>query len=73
MQPGDLRRFKDNAGFPAAATENFAGMPFVVVTIVGRVPGRTSGRVDVLVGGKLKQSWGYPWVEQNSEALDETR
>lgn len=58
---------------PTAATENFAGEPFVVVTIVGRVPGRTSGRVDVLVGGKLKQGWGYPWVEQNSEALSEAR
>jgi len=70
MSPGDLRRFKDDARFPLAATENFTGQPFVVLTIVGRVPGRYSGRVDVIVGGKVKQGWGYPWVEHNSEPLE---
>jgi hypothetical protein len=73
MNRGDLRRFKDDAHFPAAASENFTGQPFVVLTIVGRVPGRTSGRVDVLVGGKVRQGWGYPWVEQNSEVISEAR
>jgi len=69
VKPGDLRRFKPDARFPLAATENFAGQPFVVLTIVGRVPGRTSGRVDVLVSGKVRQGWGYPWVLHNSEPL----
>ena len=70
MNPGDLRRFKDDAFFPAAASETFLGRTFMVVSIFKRVPGRTAGQVELLVDGKLVGPWGYPWVEQNSELLE---
>ena len=72
MKPGDLRRFKDSAVFPAAASETFPGRTFLVLNIFDRVPGHRSGRVDLLVDGGIKKEWGYPWVEQNSEAISET-
>ena len=71
MKPGDLRRFKDSAFFPAAANKTFPGRTFVILSVFGRHPGRTAGRVEVLIDGKVLGPWGYPWVEQNSEALDE--
>lgn len=73
MQPGDLRRFKDSAVFPLAAHETFAGRTFVVLSVFGRFPARYAGRVEVLIDGKVLGPWGYPWVEQNSESLDEAR
>jgi len=69
MNLGDLRRFKDSAIFPAAANKTFPGQPFVVLSVFGRVPGHRAGRVEVLLDGKVLGPWGYPWVEQNSEAL----
>jgi len=71
MKPGDLRRFKDDAVFPAAAIENFAGRTFVILSVFGRHPGRMAGRVEVLLDGKVLGPWGYPWVEQNSETISE--
>ena len=71
MKPGDLRRFKDNVVFPLAATQSFAGRTFLVLGIIDRVPGRRAGRVELLVEGGIQKGWGYPWVEQNSEALSE--
>jgi hypothetical protein len=73
MQPGDLRRFKPDARFPLAAHETFAGLPFVILSVFGHHPGRTAGRVEVLIDGKVLGPWGYPWVEQNSEVLDAAR
>ena len=71
MKPGDLRRFKDSAVFPLAAAKTFPGRTFVILGIFDRHPGRTAGRVEVLLDGKVLGPWGYPWVEQNSEALNE--
>ena len=70
MRPGELRRFKDDAHFPRGAPERFTGLPFVVLNIFGHQPGRYSGRVEVLVGGKVLGPWGYPWVLHNSEPLE---
>jgi hypothetical protein len=73
VKPGDLRRFKDSAVFPPAASRTFPGRTFVILSVFGRVPGYHSGRVEVLIDGVVAGPWGYPWVEQNSEALDAAR
>ena len=70
MKPGDLRRFKDDAVFPAAAHKTFPNRTFMVLNVDGRHPGRMAGRVEVLLDGKVLGPWGYPWVEQNSENLE---
>ena len=70
MKPGDLRRFKDDAVFPAAAHKTFPSRTFMILSVFGRVPGKRAGRVDLLVDGEVKKEWGYPWVEQNSEPLE---
>ena len=70
MKPGDLRRFKDSAVVPAAASETFPSRTFVILSVFGRHPGRMAGRVEVLLDGKVLGPWGYPWVEQNSETLE---
>lgn len=71
MRPGDLRRFKDSAVFPLAAAKTFPGRTFLVLGIIDRVPGKRSGRVELLIDGGIQKGWGYPWVEQNSEVLNE--
>jgi hypothetical protein len=70
MKAGDLRRFKDSAVFPAAASETFPCRTFLVLNIFDRVPGKFSGRVEVLLDGKVLGPWGYAWVEQSSELLE---
>ena len=70
MKSGDLRQFKDNAVFPAAAHQTFPSRTFMILNVDGRVPGHTAGRVEVLLDGKVLGPWGYPWVEQNSELLE---
>lgn len=65
MKPGELRRFKDDAVFPAAAHQTFPSRTFVILSVFGR-----PGRVEVLLDGKVLGPWGYPWVEQNSELLE---
>ena len=71
MKPGDLRRFKEDTVFPLASTQTFPGRTFLVLGIIDRVPGKRAGRVDVLIDGSVQKGWGYPWVEQNSEVLNE--
>ena len=71
MNPGDLRRFKEDTVFPLAAAKTFPGRTFLVLGIIDRVPGKRSGRVELLIDGGIQKGWGYPWVEQNSEALSE--
>ena len=70
MKRGDLRRFKDDAVFPAAAHKTFPGRTFMVLNVDGRVPGRFSGCVEVLLDSKVLGPWGYAWVEQSSEPLE---
>lgn len=71
MNPGDLRRFKEDVVFPLAAAKTFPGRTFLVLGIIDRVPGKRSGRVELLIDGGIQKGWGCPWVEQNSEALSE--
>ena len=70
MKAGDLRRFKDDAVFPAAAHQTFPSRTFMVLNVDGRVPGKFSGRVEVLLDSKVLGPWGYAWVEQSSESLE---
>jgi hypothetical protein len=73
MKRGDLRRFRDDSAFSHADIHQFTGQTFLVLCIIDRVPGKTSGFVDILIDGGIQKSWGYPWVEQNSEAINEAR
>ena len=70
MKAGDLRRFKDDAVFPAAAHKTFPSRTFMIINVDGRVPGKFSGRVEVLLDSKVLGPWGYAWVEQSSEPLE---
>ena len=70
MKPGDLRRFKDDAVFPAAAHKTFPSRTFMVLNVEGRVPGKFSGRVEVFLDSKVLGPWGYAWVEHSSEPLE---
>ena len=70
MKPGDLRRFKDDAVFPAAAHKTFPSRTFMILNVEGRVPGKFSGRVEVLLDSKVLGPWGYAWVEHSSEPLE---
>ena len=66
MKPGDLRRF---GYFEALGADHLVGSVFMVLRVTG-VPGKARW-VDILVDGKIEPEWGYPWVEQNSEVLNE--
>ncbi len=66
MKAGDLRRFDY---FEALGADHLAGAVFMVLRVTG-VPGKARW-VDILVDGKIEPEWGYPWVEQNSEVLNE--
>ena len=66
MKPGDLRRF---GNFEALGADHLVGSIFMVLRVTG-VPGKAQW-VDIIVDGKIDTEWGYPWVEQNSEALNE--
>lgn len=76
MKPGDIRRFNDN--LDTIAVTHLEGCTFMILDVVERrqvfpdvsvVPGAMD--VNVLVGGKVEGPWGYPWVKENSEALNE--
>lgn len=66
MKAGDLRRF---GYFEAIGADHLVGSVFMVLRVTG-VPGKARW-VDILVDGKIEPEWGYPWVEQNSEVLNE--
>lgn len=66
MRPGDLRRF---GNFEAFGADHLVGSVFMVLQVTG-VPGKAQW-VDILVDGKIDTEWGYPWVEQNSEVINE--
>lgn len=66
MKAGDLRRF---GYFEALGADHLVGSVFMVLRVTG-VPGKARW-VDILVDGKIEPEWGYPWVEQNSEVLNE--
>ena len=70
MKPGELRRFKDDLIEPAHE-ENYGGHAFTVLKVDVAQPGPLL--VDILVDGRIEKEWGYLWVKENSEVLNEAR
>jgi hypothetical protein len=68
MQPGDLRRFKDSLTLTVPA--HFEGSTFMVLRVYPATE-RVRG-VDILLNGNWEEGLGYFWVEDNSEAVNET-
>jgi hypothetical protein len=68
MKKGDLRRFNGNLTIDAA--EFSSGDIFMVLDVFHR---RSSlpAEVTFLVNGKIMTGWGYPWVMNTSEAINE--
>ena len=75
MNPGDLRRFYESP-WPLHGESFKAGKIFMIVNVHAvDVLGGASPRlqwVDILLEGKLHNGLGFPWVQQNSETLNET-
>jgi hypothetical protein len=70
MQPGDLRRFKDNLGGTANDFQ-IGGKTFMVLEN-GRGRRRRRWRcVRLLMDGVVVGPLGIFWVEQNSEVISE--
>lgn len=67
MKPGDLRRFRGD--IEALGAVHLTGGTFMVLKVIKHRGG--SRRVDILVDGRVEESWGYPWVKENSEVLNE--
>ena len=67
MQPGDLRRFRE--GFRAVGAEHLRGRVFMVLEVITHGPGARTA--NILVGGAVLHGWGYPWVKENSETINE--
>lgn len=69
MKPGDLRQFVDSTIVLGTALDPGPGSTFIVLKVTPYKSGRT---VDILLDGRLEEGLGYLWVEDNSEALNET-
>jgi hypothetical protein len=67
MKPGDLRRFRD--GFHAVGAEHLRGRVFMVLEVI--MQGSYAAMVNILVPGGVQLEWGYPWVKENSEVINE--
>lgn len=69
MKKGDLRRFTVADG--SVAMERWGmGDIFVVLDII-QPRSSFPRQVTFLVGGRIEEGWGLPWIMNNSEALDE--
>jgi hypothetical protein len=68
MKPGDLRRFNGNLTFDAA--EFSSGDIFMVLDVFHR-RSALPAEVTFLVNGKIMTGWGYPWIMNTSEVIDE--
>jgi hypothetical protein len=68
MKKGDLRRFNGNLTIDVA--EFGVGDIFMVLDVFHR---RSSlpAEVTFLVNGKIMTGWGFPWVMNNSEVINE--
>jgi hypothetical protein len=66
MRPGDLRRFNPKSYAPAEP--NIGGETFIVLSVESR---RDEQYVSLLLKGKVVEGWGLPWVEHNSEVINE--
>jgi len=69
MKPGELRRFRSSIAHGADYTE---GSTFMVLRVNAFRHGG-GGIVDILLDGRIEESLGYFWVEDNSEVLNESR
>jgi hypothetical protein len=68
MQVGELRRFRSFIAHGADYTE---GSTFMVLRV--NAFRHSGGIVDILLDGRIEESLGYFWVEDNSEVLNESR
>jgi hypothetical protein len=68
MKKGDLRRFNGNLTFDAA--EFSSGDIFMVLDVFHR-RSALPAEVTFLVNGKIMTGWGYPWIMNTSEAVNE--
>lgn len=69
MKDGDLRRFRSSI---AHGTDYTEGSTFMVLR-VNTFRHVAGGIVDILLDGGIEEGLGYFWVEDNSEAINETR
>ena len=69
MKPGDLRQFVDSMVVLGVADVAWESRAFIVLKVTPTGSGRT---VDILLDGRLEEGLGYRWVEDNSEAINET-
>ena len=67
MKPGELRKFVGD--LPRYLKDNYERNSFIVLKVTPFKSGRT---VDILLDGSIEEGLGYFWVEDNSEALNET-
>ena len=70
MNPGDLRRFKDDLNGPG---NDFDGCTFLVLKVNTSWWGGVAKTVDILLDGRIEEDMGYRWVESSAEVLNEAR
>ena len=70
MKPGDLRRFKDDVGDAYGSPMTRITGRLLMVQEVFQSSG-SSPTVTILIDGRLEAGWGYQWVKDNTEALNE--
>ena len=68
-KPGDLRQFVDNMFAVGDGRGIYESSTFIVLKVTPFKSGRT---VDILLNGRIEVGLGYLWVEDNSEAINET-
>lgn len=71
MNPGDLRRFRDDAF--VAKEKHLNGAVFMIVELTPDNGHLSERRATILVDGTLDDDWYYYVIENHSEAIDETR
>ena len=67
MKSGELRRFHSGVD----AVDNLDSRSFLVLEVFKGVGGLR--KVTILVDGSVMGPWGYTWVKENSEVIDEAR
>ena len=68
MKPGDLRRFNPKAYAPAHP--GIGGKIFMVLAVNLPLHRETA---DLLLDGKVMERWNIPWIDVNSEVVNESR
>ena len=74
MKKGDLRRFTVNdsgAVVPLTGERWSVGDIFMVLEVL-QPRSSFPKQVTFLVGDRIEEGWGLPWIMNTSEALDET-